>query len=34
VGSLATSDNPDDRQLHFELWYMTIRQDPEPWLAK
>lgn len=34
VGSLATNDNPDDHQLHFELWYMTIRQDPEPWLAK
>lgn len=34
VGSLATSDNPDDHQLHFELWYLTIRQDPEPWLVK
>lgn len=34
VGTLATSTNPDDHQLHFELWYLTIRQDPEPWLAK
>lgn len=34
VGTLATSDNPDDHQLHFELWYMTLKQDPEPWIAK
>jgi septal ring factor EnvC (AmiA/AmiB activator) len=34
VGTLATSDNPDDHQLHFELWYMTLKQDPEPWIVK
>lgn len=34
VGSLATSDNPDDHQLHFELWYLTLKQDPEPWIAQ
>ena len=34
LGNLAKSDNPDDHQLHFELWYLTLKQDPEPWLAQ
>ncbi len=34
LGSLSAGDNPDDYQLHFEVWYHTINQDPELWLAK
>ena len=34
IGTLSTGDNPDDYQLHFELWFHTINQDPEAWLAK
>ncbi|MBO7299826.1 MAG: peptidoglycan DD-metalloendopeptidase family protein [Tidjanibacter sp.] len=34
LGALSAGDNPDDYQLHFEVWYHTINQDPELWLAK
>lgn len=34
IGTLSAGDNPDDYQLHFELWFHTINQDPELWLAK
>ena len=34
LGTLSAGDNPDDYQLHFEVWYHTINQDPEVWLAK
>lgn len=34
LGSLSGGDNPDDYQLHFELWYHTTNQDPEVWFAK
>lgn len=33
LGTLSAGDNPDDYQLHFEVWYHTINQDPEIWLA-
>ena len=33
LGTLSAGDNPDDYQLHFEVWYHTINQDPELWLA-
>lgn len=34
LGTLSAGDNPDDHQLHFEVWYHTINQDPEAWLAQ
>ena len=34
IGTLSAGENPDDYQLHFELWFHTITQDPEAWLAK
>ena len=34
LGTLSGGDNPDDYQLHFELWYHTTNQDPEVWFAK
>ena len=34
LGTLSGGDNPDDYQLHFELWYHTANQDPEVWFAK
>ncbi|MBQ5931716.1 MAG: M23 family metallopeptidase, partial [Tidjanibacter sp.] len=34
LGTLSGGDNPDDYQLHFELWYHTTNQDPEMWFAK
>lgn len=34
IGTLSAGDNPDDYQLHFEVWYHTINQDPENWLTK
>lgn len=34
LGTISAGDNPDDYQLHFEVWYHTINQDPEIWLAK
>ncbi len=34
IGTLSAGENPDDYQLHFELWFHTINQDPEAWLAK
>jgi septal ring factor EnvC (AmiA/AmiB activator) len=34
LGSLSGGDNPDDYQLHFELWYHTTNQDPEVWFVK
>ena len=34
LGNLSTSDNPDDHQLHFEVWFHTMNQDPELWLAQ
>ncbi len=34
LGTLSAGDNPDDYQLHFEVWYHTINQDPELWLTK
>lgn len=33
IGSLSAGDNPDDYQLHFELWFHTVNQDPELWFA-
>lgn len=33
LGTLSAGDNPDDYQLHFEVWFHTINQDPEIWLA-
>lgn len=33
LGTISSGDNPDDYQLHFEVWYHTINQDPEIWLA-
>jgi septal ring factor EnvC (AmiA/AmiB activator) len=34
LGTLSGGDNPDDYQLHFELWYHTTNQDPEVWFVK
>lgn len=34
VGNLSTGDNPDDYQLHFEVWNNTVNLDPELWLAR
>ena len=34
IGTLSAGDNPDDYQLHFEVWFGTINQDPEAWFAK
>lgn len=34
VGNLSTGDNPDDYQLHFEVWNNTVNVDPELWLAR
>lgn len=33
LGTISSGDNPDDYQLHFEVWFHTINQDPEVWLA-
>lgn len=33
LGTISAGDNPDDYQLHFEVWFHTINQDPEMWLA-
>lgn len=33
IGALSSGDNPDDYQLHFELWFHTVNQDPELWFA-
>ena len=33
LGTISAGDNPDDYQLHFEVWFHTINQDPEIWLA-
>lgn len=33
LGRLSDGDNPDDHQLHFEVWFHTLNQDPEIWLA-
>ncbi len=33
IGSLSTNDDPEEHQLHFELWYSTQNIDPEDWLA-
>ncbi len=33
LGTISAGDNPDDYQLHFEVWFHTINQDPELWLA-
>ena len=34
IGRLSDGDNPDDQQLHFEVWFHTMDQDPELWLAQ
>lgn len=34
VGTLSAGDNPDEHQLHFELWFHTVNQDPEKWFAQ
>lgn len=34
IGNISSGDNPDEYQLHFELWNNTTNQDPEPWFAK
>lgn len=34
IGNLSSGDNPEDYQLHFEVWFHTMNQDPEEWLAK
>lgn len=34
LGTLSSGDNPDEYQLHFELWFHTVNQDPEVWFAK
>ncbi|MBQ5669913.1 MAG: peptidoglycan DD-metalloendopeptidase family protein [Tidjanibacter sp.] len=34
IGRLSDGDNPDDHQLHFEVWFHTMNQDPELWLAQ
>ena len=33
LGTISAGDNPDDYQLHFEVWFHTINQDPELWIA-
>lgn len=33
LGTISAGDNPDDYQLHFEVWFHTINQDPEIWLT-
>ncbi len=33
LGTISAGDNPDEYQLHFEVWFHTINQDPEKWLA-
>ena len=33
LGTISAGDNPDDYHLHFEVWFHTINQDPELWLA-
>ncbi|MBO7197187.1 MAG: peptidoglycan DD-metalloendopeptidase family protein [Tidjanibacter sp.] len=33
IGALSSGDSPDDYQLHFELWFHTVNQDPELWFA-
>ena len=34
LGRLSDGVNPDDHQLHFEVWFHTMNQDPELWLAQ
>lgn len=34
LGTLSAGENPDDHQLHFELWFHTVNQDPEEWFTK
>lgn len=34
IGTISAGNNPDDYQLHFEVWFHTTNQDPELWLAK
>lgn len=34
LGTLSVGDNPDDYQLHFEVWNNTVNLDPELWLAR
>lgn len=34
LGTLSAGDNPDDYQLHFEVWNNTVNLDPELWLAR
>lgn len=34
LGTLSAGDNPEEYQLHFEVWFHTLNQDPEIWLAK
>lgn len=34
LGTLSVSDNPDDYQLHFEVWNNTVNLDPELWLIR
>lgn len=34
LGTLSSGDNPDDYQLHFEVWNNTVNLDPELWLAR
>ncbi len=33
LGTISAGDNPEEYQLHFEVWFHTINQDPELWLA-
>lgn len=33
LGTISAGDNPEEYQLHFEVWFHTINQDPEIWLA-
>ncbi len=33
LGTISSGDNPEEYQLHFEVWFHTINQDPEIWLA-
>lgn len=33
LGTISAGDNPEEYQLHFEVWFHTINQDPEGWLA-
>ena len=33
LGTISAGNNPEEYQLHFEVWFHTINQDPEIWLA-